>query len=74
MWLFDKIKNVFKKEDKSVSTYEKGLSKTRKSFVNKLASLSKEYDEINENYFEPWSRNSKRSKRSIGGKWLLLSV
>ena len=52
MGLFDKIKNVFKKEDKSVSTYEKGLSKTRKSFVNKLASLSKEYDEINENYFE----------------------
>ena len=52
MGLFDKIKNVFKKEDKSVSTYEKGLSKTRKSFVNKLANLSKEYDEINENYFE----------------------
>lgn len=52
MGLFDKIKSVFKKEDKSVSTYEKALSKTRKSFVNKLASLSKEYDEINENYFE----------------------
>ena len=52
MGLFSKIKNVFKKEDKSVSTYEKGLSKTRKSFVNKLANLSKEYSEINENYFE----------------------
>lgn len=52
MGLFDKIKNVFKKEDKSVTTYEKGLSKTRKSFVNKLANLSKEYSEINENYFE----------------------
>lgn len=52
MGLFDKLKNVFKKEDKRVSTYEKGLSKTRKSFVNKLANLSNQYDEINENYFE----------------------
>jgi len=52
MGLFDKLKNVFKKEDKSVNTYEKGLSKTRKSFVNKLSDLSKEYDEINDNYFE----------------------
>ncbi len=52
MGLFDKLKTVFKKDDKSVNTYEKGLSKTRKSFVNKLADLSKEYDEINDNYFE----------------------
>lgn len=52
MGLFSKIKNVFKKDDKTISTYEKGLSKTRKSFVNKLADLSKEYKEINEDYFE----------------------
>ncbi len=52
MGLFDKLKTVFKKEDKSINTYEKGLSKTRKSFVNKLSNLSKEYDEINDNYFE----------------------
>ncbi len=56
MGLFSKLKNVFKnenkKEDKSLATYEKGLSKTRKGFVNKLSNLSKEYDEINENYFE----------------------
>ena len=52
MGIFDKIKNVFKKEGKSVETYDKGLSKTRKSFVNKLANLSKEYSEINDNYFE----------------------
>ena len=52
MGLFDELKTVFKKEDKSVNTYEKGLSKTRKSFVNKLANLSKEYSEINDNYFE----------------------
>jgi len=50
--LFDKLKKVIKREDKSVETYEKGLTKTRKSFVNKLANLSKEYDEINDNYFE----------------------
>ena len=52
MGLFSKIKDVFKKEDKSVETYEKGLSKTRKSFVNKLTNLSKEYDEINDKYYE----------------------
>ncbi len=52
MGLFSKIKGVFKKEDKSVQTYEKGLSKTRRSFVNKLSDLSKEYEEINDNYFE----------------------
>ena len=52
MGLFNKLKDVFKKEDKSVDRYDKGLSKTRKSFTNKLASLAKEYDEINENYFE----------------------
>ena len=52
MGIFNKIKSVFKKEDKTVNTYDKGLSKTRKSFVNKLANLSKEYDEINDDYFE----------------------
>ncbi len=52
MGLFNKIKKVLKKDDKNLITYEKGLSKTRKSFVNKLANLSLEYDEINDNYFE----------------------
>ena len=53
MGLFNKLKSVLKKEDKkSIETYEKGLSKTRKSFVNKLSDLSKNYSEINENYFE----------------------
>lgn len=53
MGLFDKLKSVLKKEDKkSIETYEKGLFKTRKSFVNKLSELSKEYSEINDNYFE----------------------
>ena len=52
MGLFSKIKNIIKKEDKSLKTYENGLSKTRKGFIDKLNNLSKEYDEINENYFE----------------------
>ena len=54
MGIFDKIKKVFTKEkkDDSTKTYEKGLSKTRKGFVNKLSNLAKEYDEINDNYFE----------------------
>ena len=56
MGLFDKIKNVFKKEseksDSNITVYEKGLSKTRKGFINKLANLSNEYEQINENYFE----------------------
>ena len=52
MGIFNKIKSVFTNDKKSVQTYDKGLSKTRKGFVNKLADLSKEYDEINENYFE----------------------
>lgn len=52
MGLFNRIKKVLKKDDKNLITYEKGLSKTRKSFVNKLANLSLEYDEINDNYFE----------------------
>lgn len=52
MGIFNKIKSVFTNDKKSVQTYDKGLSKTRKGFVNKLANLSKEYDEINENYFE----------------------
>ncbi len=52
MGLFSKLKTAFKKDDKSLNTYEKGLFKTRKSFVNKLSDLSKEYKQINENYFE----------------------
>ncbi len=52
MGIFNKIKSAFIKDKKSVQTYDKGLSKTRKGFVNKLADLSKEYEEINENYFE----------------------
>ncbi len=75
MGLFNKIKNMFKKEevkevketsleeknikkeennkeDSSVDIYEKGLSKSRKGFVSKLANLTSKYKNINEDYFE----------------------
>ena len=46
MGLFDKIKNVFKKEEKKVDIevqkYDKGLEKTRVEFTSKLGKLSKQ--------------------------------
>ena len=38
MGLFDKLKNILKKED--TSSYEKGLEKTRNEFTSKLNILS----------------------------------
>ena len=56
MGLFDKIKNVFKKEEKKVDIevqkYDKGLEKTRVEFTSKLGKLSKKYREVTEEYFE----------------------
>lgn len=45
MGIFSKLKNVFVKPE-----YERGLSKTREDFANKLSKLSKQYSEINDNY------------------------
>lgn len=56
MGLFDKIKKVFKKEEKKeeieVQKYDKGLEKTRVEFTSKLGKLSKKYREVTEDYFE----------------------
>ena len=56
MGLFDKIRNVFKKEEKKeeieVQKYDKGLEKTRVEFTSKLGKLSKKYREVTEEYFE----------------------
>jgi len=56
MGLFDKIKNVFKKEEKTenieVKKYDEGLEKTRVEFTSKLGKLSKKYKEVTEEYFE----------------------
>ena len=60
MGLFSKIKNVFirkeeKKEtieSKEIKTYEKGLEKTKKEFVNKLNVLGIKYTRINNDFFD----------------------
>jgi fused signal recognition particle receptor len=53
MGLFDKFKNVFKKEEtEETKTYEKGLEKTRKEFTSKLNLLSMKHNIIDEEYYE----------------------
>ena len=59
MGLFKNIKNLFKKEQEEekkensdVKVYEEGLTKTRESFVSKLASLALHHTKIDEEYFE----------------------
>ena len=47
------IKDVKKTvKDESVKVYEKGLTKSRKNFVSRLADLTNKYSKINEDYFE----------------------
>ena len=41
-----------KTEQKKVKVYEKGLSKTRNSFVSSLINLTNKYAKVNEEYFE----------------------
>lgn len=53
MGLFDKFKNVFKKEAKEDTLkYEQGLEKTRKEFTSKLNLLTMKHNVIDEEYFE----------------------
>lgn len=53
MGLFDKFKNIFKKDEKEeVELYDKGLSKTRDNFLGSLISLNKRFKKIDEEYFE----------------------
>ena len=51
MGLLDKFKNVFvnKKEEE---LYDKGLEKTRETFVNKIGLLNNKYKKVSEEYFE----------------------
>jgi len=56
MGLFDKLKNVFKK-DKEIEVYDKGLEKTRKEFNEKFKTLSKKYKKITNEYFEELEEN-----------------
>ncbi len=53
MGLFDKFKNVFKKEEKKeVELYDKGLEKTRNNFLSALSSLNKNHNIVDDDYFE----------------------
>ena len=53
MGLFDKFKNIFKKEEKEeVEAYDVGLEKTRHEFVNKIGILNSKYKKVSNEYFE----------------------
>ncbi len=62
MGFFDKFKKIFNKEEEKledktkevedVKVYEKGLTKTRESFVSKLINLTNKYNKINDAYFD----------------------
>ena len=56
MGLFDKFKNMFKKdseeEKKEIEKYDEGLKKTRKEFISRLSILSTKYKNIDDDYFE----------------------
>lgn len=60
MGLFNKLKNIVSKKEKTnnneeeriIETYDKGLEKTRKEFVSKLSLLGHKYTKVNDEYFE----------------------
>ena len=53
MGLFNKFKEIFKKEDKKdIELYDKGLEKTRKEFVSNLNFLGHKYTKVNDEYFD----------------------
>lgn len=56
MGLFSKFKEKFSKkeisENKELNSYNKGLEKTRKEFVNELSILGHKYTKVSEDYFE----------------------
>ena len=59
MGIFNNLKKIFKKEEnkdtnnkEEIKLYEKGLSKTRDNFVNKLMVLNNKNKKITEEYFE----------------------
>lgn len=54
MGLLSFLKNKFakKENDQDLSSYNKGLDKSRKNFASKLSLLAKKYKNVNEEYFE----------------------
>lgn len=64
MGLFDKLKSMISKKEeiietkeneviqKELTTYDKGLEKTRKEFISKLSLLGHKYTKVTESYYE----------------------
>ena len=53
MGLFDKFKNIFKKEEKEeLEKYDVGLEKTRNYFTDKISLLNGKYKKVNDDYFD----------------------
>ena len=53
MGIFDKFKNIFKKEEKEeVEIYDKGLEKTRNNILTALLKLNKNHNIVDDEYFE----------------------
>ena len=53
MGIFNKFKNIFKKEEKEeVEAYDLGLEKTRNEFVNRIGLLSGKYKKVSQEYFD----------------------
>ena len=53
MGIFDKFKNIFKKEEKEeVEIYDKGIEKTRNNILTALLNLNKNHNIVDDEYFE----------------------
>ena len=56
MGLFDKLKNIIKK-DKEAEVYDRGLEKTRNEFNSKFKLLSSKYKKVTNEYFDELEEN-----------------
>ena len=53
MGIFDKFKNIFKKEEeKDLKKYDEGLEKTRENILTSLLKLNKNHNKIDDEYFD----------------------
>lgn len=53
MGLFDKFKNIFKKEEETeLKKYDEGLEKTRDNLLTSLLKLNKKHSKIDDDYFD----------------------
>ncbi len=53
MGIFDKFKNIFKKEEEEETIlYDKGLEKTRNNFLDALTNLNSKHTKVSDEYFE----------------------